>query len=74
MNEEEVMPGFSLRNPHLIVVAALLLAILATSDGLGTMPVDVFPRIHIKAVRNSDLLSRICAAGTGRVNGGEGGI
>jgi hydrophobic/amphiphilic exporter-1 (mainly G- bacteria), HAE1 family len=43
------MPGFSLRNPHLIVVAALLVAILGVM-AFAQMPVDVFPRLHIKAV------------------------
>ena len=43
------MPGFSLRNPHLIVVVALLVAILGVM-AFAQMPVDVFPRLHIKAV------------------------
>jgi hydrophobic/amphiphilic exporter-1 (mainly G- bacteria), HAE1 family len=43
------MPGFSLRNPHLIVVAALFVAILGVM-AFAQMPVDVFPCLHIKAV------------------------
>jgi HAE1 family hydrophobic/amphiphilic exporter-1 len=42
------MPKFSLRNPHLIIVAALLTAILGTM-AFTQMPVDVFPRLYIKA-------------------------
>ncbi len=42
------MPRFSLRNPHLIIVAALLIAILGVM-AFARMPVDVFPRLHIKA-------------------------
>ena len=42
------MPGFSLRNPYLIVVGALLVAILGVT-AFNRMPVDVFPRLHIKA-------------------------
>jgi HAE1 family hydrophobic/amphiphilic exporter-1 len=42
------MPGFSLRNPHLIIVAALLVVILGVMT-FARMPVDVFPRLYIKA-------------------------
>src|SRR5579875_2243229 len=42
------MPQFSLRNPHLIIVAALLVAILGVM-AFAQMPVDVFPRLYIKA-------------------------
>src|SRR5579875_2516533 len=42
------MPSFSLRNPYLIVVGALLVAILGVT-AFKRMPVDVFPRLHIKA-------------------------
>ncbi len=42
------MPNFSLRNPHLIIVAALLIAILGVM-AFAQMPVDVFPRLYIKA-------------------------
>src|SRR5579885_2614650 len=43
------MPGFSLRNPHTIIVAALIVAILGTTS-LSQMPVDVFPSLHIPVV------------------------
>ena len=42
------MPGFSLRNPHLVIVAALLVVILGVMS-FERMPVDVFPRLYIKA-------------------------
>ncbi len=42
------MPSFSLRNPYLIVVGALLIVLLGVS-AFSRMPVDVFPRLHIKA-------------------------
>jgi HAE1 family hydrophobic/amphiphilic exporter-1 len=42
------MPQFSLRNPHLIIVAALLITILGVM-AFAQMPVDVFPRLYIKA-------------------------
>jgi hydrophobic/amphiphilic exporter-1 (mainly G- bacteria), HAE1 family len=42
------MPGFSLRNPHLIIVVALLVTILGVM-AFARMPVDVFPRLYIKA-------------------------
>lgn len=43
------MPGFSLRNPHTIVVGALIIAILGAT-AFTQMPVDVFPRLHIPVV------------------------
>src|SRR5246500_5809916 len=43
------MPGFSLRNPHTIVVGALIIAILGAT-AFKQMPVDVFPRLHIPVV------------------------
>ena len=42
------MPQFSLRQPHLIIVAALLITILGVL-AFAQMPVDVFPRLYIKA-------------------------
>jgi multidrug efflux pump subunit AcrB len=42
------MPRFSLRNPHLIIVAALLITLLGVLS-FARMPVDVFPRLYIKA-------------------------
>jgi len=42
------MPRFSLRNPHLIIVAALLVIVLGVI-AFARMPVDVFPRLYIKA-------------------------
>ncbi|MGA7763485.1 MAG: efflux RND transporter permease subunit [Candidatus Binataceae bacterium] len=42
------MPQFSLRQPHIIIVAALLIAILGVL-AFAQMPVDVFPRLYIKA-------------------------
>jgi multidrug efflux pump subunit AcrB len=42
------VPGFSLRNPHLITVVALLAVILGVM-AFAWMPVDVFPRLYIKA-------------------------
>lgn len=42
------MPRFSLRNPHMVIVAALLTALLGAM-AFTRMPVDVFPRLHIKA-------------------------
>lgn len=43
------MPGFSLRNPHTIIVGALIIAILGAT-AFKRMPVDVFPRLHIPVV------------------------
>jgi HAE1 family hydrophobic/amphiphilic exporter-1 len=42
------MPSFSLRHPYLIVVVALLIVLLGITAFLR-MPIDVFPRLHIKA-------------------------
>jgi len=43
------MPSFSLRNPHTIIVAALVVVILGATAFMR-MPVDVFPNIKIPAV------------------------
>ena len=43
------MAGFSLRNPHTIIVAALIIALLGTT-AFVQMPVDVFPDLHIPVV------------------------
>ena len=43
------MAGFSLRNPHTIVVGALIIAILGAT-AFTRMPVDVFPSLHIPVV------------------------
>lgn len=40
------MPGFSLRNPHAVVVGALLTVILGVA-AFVSMPVDVFPTLDI---------------------------
>lgn len=40
------MPGFSLRNPHAVIVGALLTIILGVAAFLS-MPVDVFPTLDI---------------------------
>ncbi len=40
------MPGFSLRNPHSVIVGALLTIILGVAAFLS-MPVDVFPKLDI---------------------------
>ena len=40
------MPGFSLRNPHAVIVGALLTVILGVAAFLS-MPVDVFPNLDI---------------------------
>ena len=40
------MPGFSLRNPHAVIVGALLATILGITAFMG-MPVDVFPKLDI---------------------------
>jgi hydrophobic/amphiphilic exporter-1 (mainly G- bacteria), HAE1 family len=42
------MPGFSLRNPHLVMVAAILVVVFGVMS-FAHMPVDVFPRLYIKA-------------------------
>ena len=43
------MPSFSLRNPHTIIVGALIIVILGF-NAFARMPVDVFPTLHIPAV------------------------
>jgi HAE1 family hydrophobic/amphiphilic exporter-1 len=43
------MAGFSLRNPHTIIVGALIIAILGMTT-FTRMPVDVFPSLHIPVV------------------------
>lgn len=43
------MPSFSLRNPHLVIVGALITALLGLT-ALVEMPVDVFPNLKIPAV------------------------
>ena len=43
------MPGFSLRNPYTIIVAALITVILGAT-AFVQMPVDVFPSLHIPVV------------------------
>jgi HAE1 family hydrophobic/amphiphilic exporter-1 len=42
------LPAFSLRNPHTAIVGALVVALLGTV-AFTQMPIDVFPRLHIKA-------------------------
>lgn len=43
------MPRFAIRNPHIVVVACLVLAIVG-STSLARMPVDLFPNINIPVV------------------------
>ena len=43
------MPSFSLRNPYIIIVGALVIVILGAT-AFTRMPVDVFPDIKIPAV------------------------
>jgi multidrug efflux pump subunit AcrB len=43
------MPSFSLRNPHTIIVGALIITILGL-NAFARMPVDVFPPLHIPVV------------------------
>ena len=43
------MPSFSLRNPHTIIVGALIIVILGFT-AFARMPVDVFPQLKIPAV------------------------
>jgi CzcA family heavy metal efflux pump len=43
------VPSFSLRNPHTIIVSALIITILGVT-AFSRMPVDVFPDIKIPAV------------------------
>ena len=43
------MSGFSIRNPHFIVVVCLVLAVIGVSS-LARMPVDLFPTINLPEV------------------------
>jgi multidrug efflux pump subunit AcrB len=43
------MAGFAIRNPYLIIVACLLVAVMGTTS-LVRMPVDLFPNINIPVV------------------------
>jgi len=43
------VPGFSLRNPHTIIVGALIISLLGVT-AFTRMPVDVFPNLKIPAV------------------------
>ena len=43
------MPSFSLRNPHFVIVGALITALLGLT-AFARMPVDVFPNLKIPAV------------------------
>ena len=43
------MSRFAIRNPHIIVVACLVLAIVGVTS-LARMPVDLFPDINIPVV------------------------
>ena len=43
------MPSFALRNPHTIIVGALIITILGVT-AFGRMPVDVLPDLKIPAV------------------------
>jgi HAE1 family hydrophobic/amphiphilic exporter-1 len=43
------VPGFSLRNPHTIIVGALIVLLLGTTAFMK-MPVDIFPELHIPVV------------------------
>jgi multidrug efflux pump subunit AcrB len=43
------MPGFSLRNPHTIIVGALIVALLGLT-AFARMPVDIFPNLKIPTV------------------------
>ncbi len=43
------MPSFALRNPHAIIVGALIVTILGVT-AFTSMPVDVFPNLKIPAV------------------------
>lgn len=43
------MSGFSIRNPHFIVVACLIVLVLG-SVGIARMPVDMFPAMNIPVV------------------------
>ena len=43
------MPGFSIRNPYLIIVICLVLLVIGVT-GIARMPVDLFPPIHLPEV------------------------
>ncbi len=43
------MPSFSLRNPHFVIVGALIVSLLGLT-AFARMPVDVFPNLKIPAV------------------------
>jgi multidrug efflux pump subunit AcrB len=43
------VPSFSLRNPHIVIVGALIISILGAT-AFTRMPVDVFPTLHMPAV------------------------
>jgi CzcA family heavy metal efflux pump len=43
------MPGFALRNPHTIIVGAVIIALLGVT-AFARMPVDVFPNLKMPAV------------------------
>jgi len=43
------MPGFALRNPHTVIVGALIVALLGIT-AFARMPVDVFPNLKMPAV------------------------
>ena len=43
------MPGFSLRNPHFIIVLCLIVLVLGTVS-LLRMPVDMFPAMNMPVV------------------------
>src|SRR6202043_939640 len=43
------MPSFALRNPHTIIVGAVIITLLGL-NAFARMPVDVFPPLHIPAV------------------------
>ena len=45
----DAMPGFSLRNPHTVIVGALIVAMLGLT-AFARMPVDVFPALNMPAV------------------------
>ena len=43
------MSGFSIRNPHLIIIGCLLIAVLGLTSVIR-MPIDLFPAINIPEV------------------------
>ena len=43
------MPGFALRNPHTVIVGALVVLLLGVT-AFARMPVDVFPNLKMPAV------------------------